>query len=80
MWPEHRRGSREAGAAAPLQAIRWLAALTVLLALGAFGLAAAWSREHAEALCWRAAAEDNDIPAEGDCHRPLRLGALTVLP
>lgn len=48
-----------------------MALISAGLALICLGLAIAWQREHDEAACWRAAAEDNQIPPEGDCHYPL---------
>lgn len=51
----------------PEQAIRLLAALMVILALGCLGLAVAYAAERERAACWRAAYEDSEIPPEGVC-------------
>lgn len=48
-------------------ALRSLAAAAVVLALICVCLAAAWKAEHDRAECWRAAFEDDEIPAAGAC-------------
>jgi len=59
--------------------VRVLAATSAILALLCVWLAFAWERERTEALCWRAASEDGAAPAEGDCHRPFKVGPLPIL-
>jgi predicted permease len=44
-----------------------LASVAVLLALICVGLAVAWKDKRDEAECWRAAFEDDEIPAAGTC-------------
>jgi len=60
--------------------VRALTAASVILALLCVLLALAWTREHREAECWRVEVEDNQAPAEGDCHRPLKIGSFQILP
>jgi hypothetical protein len=64
----------------PLTPVPTLTTLTVLLATICLVLALAWRREHEEAACWRAVAEDDRPPPEGDCHRPLKIGPVPVIP
>ena len=51
----------------PTTVVRILAIVTVILAAVCVILAVAWSREAKEADCWRAAFEDDEIPAAGVC-------------
>jgi hypothetical protein len=53
----------------PLYAVRWLAAVTVALAVPCLVLAVQWKGAHDEALCWRAFHDAGEVPPEGDCRR-----------
>jgi hypothetical protein len=54
-----------------MQILRLLALACVALAAFCIALAVAWKREHDTAECWRAAFEDDEIPAGGDCRQPI---------
>lgn len=49
--------------------VRILAGCCVLLAVIAVGSAMLANRAHRQVACWRAYAQDQELPPEGDCDR-----------
>jgi hypothetical protein len=58
------RGASRDPTTPPDEAVRWR---WLVLAVICVGLALAWRDQRQETACWRAAFEDDEIPAAGRC-------------